>query len=139
MSYATRADLEARFGAAEVLQLTDRNGDGVADAGVIEQVLADAEAEIDGYLGSRYQLPLASVPQIVKVYACDIARYRLFAAAASEEVRRRYEDALRYLRLAAEGRVRIGAPDGGAEPTSAGGAEVVSGGLVFARDQGGFL
>lgn len=138
MPYATQADLEARYGAAEILQLADRDGDGVIDAGVIEQALADAGAEIDGYLGSRYALPLAEVPQIVKVYACDLARYRLWDKAASEEVRRRYEDALRYLRLAAEGRVKIAA-DGGAEPVASGGAEVVSAGLVFARDQGGFL
>lgn len=138
MPYATQADLEARYGAAEILQLADRDGDGMIDAGVIEQALADAGAEIDGYLGSRYALPLAEVPQIVKVYACDLARYRLWDKAASEEVRRRYEDALRYLRLAAEGRVKIAA-DGGAEPVASGGAEVVSAGLVFARDQGGFL
>lgn len=138
MPYATQADLEARYGAAEILQLADRDGDGVIDAGVIEQALADAGAEIDGYLGSRYALPLAEVPQIVKVYACDLARYRLWDKAASEEVRRRYEDALRYLRLAADGRVKIAA-DGGAEPVASGGAEVVSAGLVFARDQGGFL
>lgn len=138
MPYATRADLEARYGAAEIFQLADRDGDGVIDAGVIEQALTDAGAEVDGYLASRYALPLADVPPIVKVFACDIARYRLWDKAASDEVRRRYEDALRYLRLAADGRVRI-AGGGSAEPVASGGAELVSGGLVFARDQGGFL
>lgn len=139
MGYATQADLEARYGAEEVLQLADRNRDGVIDAGVIDRALADAEAEINGYLGSRYQLPLADVPQIVNVYACDIARYRLYADLATDEVRRRYEDAVKFLRLAAEGKVKIGPTQAGAEPTQAGGAEVQSGGLVFGRDQGGFI
>lgn len=139
MGYATQADLEARYGAEEILQLADRNRDGVIDAGVIDRALADAEAEINGYLGSRYQLPLADVPQIVNVYACDIARYRLYADLATDEVRRRYEDAVKFLRLAAEGKVKIGPTPAGAEPTQAGGAEVQSGGLVFGRDQGGFI
>lgn len=134
MTYATQADLEARFGAEEVLQLADRNGDGVIDAGVIDQALADADAEIDGHLGSRYQLPMAAVPQIIKVYACDIARYRLYANAATEEVRNRYLDALKYLRLAAEGKVMIGPSSNGAAPIEAAGAEMVSDGRVFGRE-----
>ena len=133
MSYATQADLEARYGAEEVLQLADRNGDGVIDAGVVEQALADAGAEIDGYLGSRYQLPLAGAPQIVNVYACDIARYRLYANAATEEVRNRYQDAIKFLKLAAEGKVMIG-PSNGSAPREAAGAEMVSGGRVFGRE-----
>lgn len=134
MTYATQADLEARFSAEEVLQLADRNRDGVIDAGVVDQALADADAEIDGYLGSRYQLPMAAVPQIIKVYACDVARYRLYANAATEEVRNRYLDAQKFLRLAAEGKVMIGPSPNGTAPLQAGGAEMVSGGRVFGRE-----
>ncbi|MDA8254180.1 MAG: DUF1320 family protein [Betaproteobacteria bacterium] len=134
MTYATQADLESRYGAEEVLQLADRDGDGVIDAGVIDQALRDADAEIDGYLGSRYQLPLATAPQIINVYACDIARYRLYASAATEEVRNRYQDALKFLRLAAEGKVMIGPSANGAAPLSAGSAEMQSGGRVFGRE-----
>lgn len=139
MTYASLEDLQARFGAEEILQLADRNRDGVIDAGVIDRALADADAEINGYLGSRYQLPLAEVPQIVNVYACDIARFRLYHDLATEEVRKRYEDALKFLRMVAEGKVKIGPAANGAEPTQAGGAEIQSGGLVFGRGQGGFI
>jgi len=134
VTYATQADLEARYGAEEVLQLADRNGDGVVDVGVVDQALLDAAAEIDGYLGSRYQLPLAAAPQVIKVYACDIARYRLYASVATEEVRNRYTDALKFLKLAAEGKVMIGPSASGAAPLEAGGAEMVSGGRVFGRE-----
>lgn len=137
MTYATQADLEARYGAEEVLQLADRNRDGVIDAGVIDRALADADAEIDGYLGSRYQLPLATAPQIINVYACDIARYRLYSDAATEEVRKRYEDANKFLRLIAEGKVKIGPMANGVEPTHTAGAEMHSDGRVFGRE-GGF-
>ena len=65
MPYATQADLETRFGSAELAQLTDRISGSVIDAAVVGRALADAEAEIDGYLAARYQLPLASAPAVL--------------------------------------------------------------------------
>lgn len=111
MAYATQSDMERRFGADEVLQLADRDGDSVHDAGVIDGALNDASAEIDAYLAGRYALPLASTPPLITRIACDIARYRLWDDHASEEVRRRYEDARRLLGEIAAGRVTLGLPD----------------------------
>ncbi len=135
MPYVTQQQLIDRFGEAELVQLTDRENIGSIDAVVLTQVIADADAEIDGYLAGRYQLPIATVPGILRLYAGDIVRYRLYDNGATDEVRRRYEDAMKFLKLAAEGKVRLGAD----EPAAAGGAQIESGGRVFGRDQGGFL
>ena len=64
--YATRQDMISRFGEEEIRLLTDRDGSAgaIVDA-VLDQVLADASAEIDGYIGGRYRLPLVTVPQIL--------------------------------------------------------------------------
>ena len=110
MSYASLDDLVAAFGQAEVDQLLDRDGSGVHDPGVLEAALADADAEIDGYLVGRYALPLSPVPRLIVRIACDITRYRLWSVNASEEVRRRYEDARRLLEALRQGAVQIGAP-----------------------------
>ena len=130
MPYATQADLEARYGADELTQLTDRIGAGVPDAAVINRALADADAEIDGYLATRYALPLPTVPPVLARIACDIARYRLWEDRASEEVRRRYEDARRILESIANGRVSLGLPEATAAPAlaavSLGNARVLS-------------
>jgi phage gp36-like protein len=120
MPYAAQADLEARFGADELTQLTDRVGAGVPDAGIVARALADADAEIDGYLASRYALPLATVPPVLNRIACDIARYRLWEDRASEEVRRRYEDARRTLESLAKGVMSLGLPEASAAPALAG-------------------
>jgi len=72
MSYATSDDLAARFGATELDQLADRNGDGLPDDGVVQGALADADAEIDAYLAGRYPLPLAHVPPVLARIACDM-------------------------------------------------------------------
>lgn len=122
MAYASRADLELRFGFAEVAQLADPYGTGQADDDVLGPALADADAEIDAYLVGRYSLPLTAVPSNLVRIACDIARYRLWKHQASEEVRHRYADAVRYLERVASGQIGIG-PDtsGETQPATGGG------------------
>lgn len=109
MSYAALSDFVAAFGEREATELTDVAGAGVPDAAVYAAAAADVDAEIDGYLSGRYVLPLAPVPRLVVRIACDMARYRLWREQASDEVRRRFEDARRLLEAIAAGRVRIGA------------------------------
>lgn len=109
MPYATQADLETRFGSEELAQLTDRINGSVIDAAVVERALADAEAEIDGYLAARYQLPLVSVPAALAQIACDIARYNLWADGFTEPVRKRYEDAVIRLKSIARGDYKLDA------------------------------
>lgn len=107
MPYATQADLETRFGAAEILQLSDRDGAGGADPGVVEAALAAAAVEIDGYLAVRYALPLAAVPDLVREIACDLARYRLWKDQAPERVRQAQEDAVAQLKRLSAGVMRL--------------------------------
>jgi phage gp36-like protein len=42
-------------------------------------------------------LPLPTVPAVLTRITCDIARYRLWEDRASDEVRRRYDDAVKLL------------------------------------------
>ncbi|GIX17702.1 MAG: hypothetical protein KatS3mg119_1888 [Rhodothalassiaceae bacterium] len=107
--YAQLQDLIDRVGAREITELTDRADPpaGAIDASVAERALADADAEIDGYLAARYDLPLSPVPAVLTRLATDIARYRLWDDRAPEEVRQRYEDAVRLLREIADGRHRL--------------------------------
>lgn len=105
--YCTRADLITRFGEAEIVQLSDRAHSGAIDDAVVSQAIADAAAEIDGYLAGRYPLPLTDIPPLLNLYACDIARYRLFEDGAYEQVVERYNTALRYLRDVASGKVQL--------------------------------
>ncbi|WP_107725948.1 gp436 family protein [Neisseria weaveri] len=118
MAYAVTADMVARFGELEVIQLTDRNQDGLIDEDVAAVALADATAEIDAYLG-RFKRPFTDVPPILKRLCCDIARYRLTAANGvliTEEIRNRYKiDVLDLLRAMAKGEVQLGVDDSGKE------------------------
>ena len=112
--YATVQELETRLGGTEALvTLADRDGDGVADAELVERALADAAAEIDSYLAGRYALPLPAVPAVLVRLACDMAVYRItcdYGAGLTEERRQRYEDAVSWLKRAASGDVALGLP-----------------------------
>lgn len=139
MAYATVEDMVARFGELEVIQLTDRNQDGLIDEDVAAVALADATAEIDAYLG-RFKRPFTDVPPILKRLCCDIARYRLTAANGvliTDEIRNRYKiDVLDLLRAMAKGEVQLGVDDSG-EEVAAGedGIVFVNGkNKVFGRD-----
>lgn len=103
MAYATRTDLEDRYGAEELEQR-----ESMLPAGAVAGALADADAEIDSYLATRYTLPLASVPSLLKRLACAIARYNLLGEAASDRARADYGDARRMLAGLANGSVTLG-------------------------------
>ncbi len=110
MTYATKANMISRFGESEVIALTDRTNLGVVDDAVLASALAEADAEIDPYLAPRHVLPLANVPKILTGFACDIARYRLCGAGVTEteEIRKRYEDAVKFLVRVSRGEIGLG-------------------------------
>jgi phage gp36-like protein len=132
MSYAVKQDMIDRFALAELIQLTDRTGGAVAvNDTVINQALADADAEVDGYLMGRYALPLASVPKILVGVACDVARYRLYDDRSTEQVTKRYDDAIKFLKLVADGKVSLGINATNAVTPTTGGAASFGNDRVF--------
>ena len=107
MSYCSLSDLTARAGDAEILQVADRDLDGVADAAVIAAAIDQAGTLIDAYLSTRYQMPLAPVPAIVTGWAVSIARYVLHRDGAPDYVVRDYRDAVGALKDAQGGRLAV--------------------------------
>lgn len=92
--YATEANLVARFG-GEIDELKSMHA---SASTAVQDALQDATEEINGYIGGRYALPLPNVPSNLERMACDIARYRLYFKRSTEEVRKRYEDAVNFLK-----------------------------------------
>jgi phage gp36-like protein len=105
MAYATIADLQARFGQAEVEQLSDREqpGQGWAVDAVAQRALDDAAGLIDARLGARFAVPVASPSTELVRVACDIARYLMHDLAPPEPVRDHYTDAIKWLDKIASG------------------------------------
>ena len=136
MPYCTKADLIERFGESELLAIA-RDESGMAiDTAVVERACEDASGEIDGYVSAAgYPVPLSPVPRIVIANACDIARYRLYDEHATDQVQKRYDDAVKFLRSVSRGEVKLGISTGPAS-SSAGSVQMNSGRRVF--NGGGF-
>lgn len=132
MAYATQQDMVDRFEEGELIQLTDHENIGVINTVVLAKALDDADAFIDGYLASRYTLPLAVVPKSIVRMACEITRYFLYDNLAPDEIRRRYEDAEKFLAALAKGSITLGPdPD---DAGSAGAPEVSTPGRIFTNE-----
>lgn len=133
--YCTQANLTDRFSEREIIQLTDRSTPpaGTINTTVLNQAIADAEAEINSYL-TGYTLPLATVPANLVRIACDITRYYLYEDRVIEQVQTRYNDAIKYLMQVAKGTISLG-PDTSGEvaAVSTDSAQFESSASVFGR------
>lgn len=131
--YATKADLEKQLSPKELIQLTDDDEDDVADAGVIEENLATAQAEIDGYLATRYPVPLPEVPKLITRLCVDLTLWRLYARRdlITDARKTQHDDAIALLKRLADGTVTLGVaqPPPATPPPS-----IVSGARIFTRD-----
>ncbi|TCH64211.1 DUF1320 domain-containing protein [Acinetobacter sp. ANC 4862] len=101
--YATEADLVARFSEEEISNLKLM----VSNPTFVDDAIQDATEEINGHIGGRYPLPLPNVPSNLKRMACDIARYRLYFQQPTEEIRKRYEDAIAFLKRVADNKAHL--------------------------------
>ncbi len=85
---------------------------------IASDAVADACAEIDGYLAKRYSLPFTRTPKVLNKLAKDIAAYNMVSRAGIDESDRdktflnRYNAAIKFLTMIAEGKASVGLEDG---------------------------
>ncbi len=141
MSYCTRQALIDRYGEAELIQLTDREGTGAINSQRLDDAIADATATIDSRLGGRYALPIDPVPRVLEKLACRLALLNLYEGARqmTDELRLEREAVLRELDAIGSGRISIGIDAAGAAPASNNTAVIQSGGNVFNRKDHSFV
>lgn len=159
--YATASNLLDQFGAEEIAQRTDRAVPRLVTAAmlktaaasgsmagftaeeqaataealaVINARLIDADSAINGYLATRYPVPLATVPRLVVVAACDLARYAIYDDMATEAITNRYKDAVKLLESISKGVVNLGVDTSGNKPSTNNAAQIESAGKAFGRD-----
>ena len=121
MAYCKYEDLIAQVEESNLLQQADMENppgtEGSADRDTITPAIENASAEIEGYLRRRYVLPDTpeETPSTLRKYAVDLAIYHIFSRkglvlskeAGDAILVKRYDDAIAYLRLAADGKVDL--------------------------------
>lgn len=106
--YLTIAEMVEAFGYEELVRLTDELGTRRIDKARLIAAIMSAQAEADGYLASRYTVPLtAPIPLLLKNAVRDRARFKLYNQEAPEGVKTAAADALRTLRDLATGTMKL--------------------------------
>lgn len=119
MTYLATAALVARFGAAQLALIADRDNDGVADEPVLESAIAVASVVVDMFVRGRYALPLSPVDPAIAVIVGDLARRNLYGDATEvpESVLAADKAARRQLELIADGRAQLACAPASADDT----------------------
>ena len=135
MPYATKQDLIDRFGADELIELTDRADPpaGEIDDAVLGEVQDTADALIDSHLLERYAVPVSPVPDLLVAVAADIARYRLYKDNPPEVVTDRHKAAMKTLGDLARGIITIDAT-AATQPSSGGSVQISAPDRVFTAE-----
>jgi len=108
--YCALDDIRARLEEPTLTALCDDDGDGVADPGVVEAAIADADAEIDTNLATRYAVPISSPPAVLRAVAAWLSIAALFRRrreTPSPLHAEQAEHARRILSLLARGRMSL--------------------------------
>lgn len=137
MSYCTKADILEQLDEDILIQLTDDDDLGVVDDDVVTRAIADADAEIDSYCGTRYSVPLSPVPAIIRKFSVDIAIYNLYARrkGAPEDRQKRHDNAIKFLVNVSTKKVSLGADDPDGAPPDANAPEIDYSTRIFTRDK----
>ncbi len=114
MMYADVNDLTMRLGKQTMIQLTNPNSR--ADSIDNERALASIKEGmgiVDSYIGQRADLPLKTVPALIKTLTIDLAVYYLKVKVGNTNskdsaVSKLYDDAIKHLERFADGKTSLG-------------------------------
>ena len=137
MAYCTQADLVARMSEADLVRLTDHDGDGSVDAAVVTAAISDADGHIDSYLQVKYTVPISPVPDVVRKRSVILTIYylQLYRDSVTESMQKAFEAVNAWLKMAAKGDVALGISPAPTESPGAGGVRYASQPRIFGRDE----
>lgn len=126
MAYITQDDIEHRIGLDDLKALADYDGDAAPDADVVAQAIADAQGEVDSYLQVKFAVPVAApIPAVLQMHCTGMAVYylQLGRDSVTENYRKAYEDAIKWLKDVVAGKASLGVEPKPAEASGAPGVK----------------
>ncbi|WP_459613053.1 gp436 family protein [Bilophila wadsworthia] len=111
--YMTPEELLSFLPGQSVIELTNDDPRGTEpDMDKVEEALRAAEELVDGYLRGRYELPLSTVPTLLRDVVRVIARFKLYERRPEsdmpETVMETYKAAVKTLEQIRSGRITLG-------------------------------
>ncbi len=119
--YATVDVMKRKFGERELIQLTETEPPYLDTINIdkLNAAMQEANSEIDAYVGSRYPLPLQTIPPFLIEIGCNLARYYAVTGGLSENdpIKNRYESSIKTLTKISKGDLTLGgSPAGESKP-----------------------
>jgi len=110
MAYIVKDDILKQLALEDLIGLTDDANSGSVDDAIVSAAISNSEGEADGYLAVRYKTPVSPVPVIIQALVVDLAIYRLYGRRKGipEDVEKRRDDAIKFLRDVSRGLVELG-------------------------------
>lgn len=112
MPYCNQTDIEALVPQTRLIELTNDDPEGTSvDTDILEAVQSGADGIIDGYLASRYEVPLSTVPVMIRELSKDITAYKLYQRRTleiPETISALYKNAIKLLQDISTGVVSLG-------------------------------
>jgi|GEM_PF-334312 len=112
--YITNADIEERLGSQAYVQLTDDDGDGIANVGVVNEARHGAMGEVNSYLAQRYDVPIklsthTELAGLLKSVCLDLVEYSLRSRRppVPDITAKRREQAVHWLKGVANGSIHL--------------------------------
>lgn len=128
MPYCTQQDiLNSGISQRELAELTSDQG-GVIDALTVAAAIKKADDEIDGYVGVKYSIPLATTPGRVNTWSVKITKFYLFEGRSHrlggipEAIRDGYKDSVAQLKDVSRGSLSLGVDPPPAKSSTSGGS-----------------
>jgi phage gp36-like protein len=115
--YCSQTDIETYIPPATLIELTDDDSTGEVNTTIVESVISDASEMVDGYLRGLYEVPVQTVPKLVKTITVDLCVHALYGRRLTEKMPEsltsRYKNALSLLKQIKLGEVMLGVTSAG--------------------------
>lgn len=133
-SYIVEEDVFSRLSQSQLIQLTDDEKVGAVNRNHVARAIEEASSTVNGYIQSRYTLPITPVPTLLKTLTLSITIYNLYLRRqrVPEDVRKDYEIATKQLEGIAKGIISLGVE---APPAATQTGEVSGPERTFSRDK----
>jgi phage gp36-like protein len=109
MAYCTVTDLKNTLPESQLIQLTDDNDTGQIDTEKLAEAIRKADDFIDGHIRGRYDLPLTTVPSMIRDISIRLSTWFLFRRSFSltlpEPLTEDYKDCVEILMRVQKGQI----------------------------------
>ncbi len=111
--YIAETDLDEYIEEKALIQLTDDDRTGAVNSDIVDECIAGAEDEVDGYLSGLYLVPITgTVPGLVSEACVVLACRRLYLrrGGVPTSFAEQVKDTMSFLTKIAEGKIKLDIP-----------------------------